>query len=82
MGRSMLYLGKEYKLDFVGDDFDRVVFESKFLISRISIPLAAPRYHNYRRSDTQKSNRRSFVASLNRRRGYDRIFRFLGGAAY
>jgi hypothetical protein len=36
MGASMLYLGKEYKLDFVGDDFDGVVFESKFLISRIS----------------------------------------------
>jgi hypothetical protein len=36
MGASMLYLGKEYKLDFVGDDSDVVVFESKFLISRIS----------------------------------------------
>ena len=38
----MPYLNKEYKLDFIGDDFDGVVFESKFLISRISNPLAAP----------------------------------------
>jgi len=40
-GASLLYLGKEYKLDFVGDVFDGVVFESKFLISKSSKPLAA-----------------------------------------
>jgi hypothetical protein len=40
-GTSLLYLGKEYKLDFIGDDFDGVVFESKFLISKSSKLLAA-----------------------------------------
>jgi predicted metal-dependent hydrolase len=40
-GTSLLYLGKEYKLDFVGDVFDGVVFESKFLISRSAKPMAA-----------------------------------------
>lgn len=40
-GTSLLYLGKEYKLDFVGDVFDGVVFESKFLISRTAKPIAA-----------------------------------------
>jgi len=40
-GASLLYLGKEYKLDFVGDDFDGIIFESKFLISRSFKPLAA-----------------------------------------
>jgi predicted metal-dependent hydrolase len=40
-GTSLLFLGKEYKLDFVGDIFEGVVFENKFLISRSSKPLAA-----------------------------------------
>jgi hypothetical protein len=82
MGASMLYLSKEYKLDFVWDDFDGVVFESKFLISRISNPLAAPRCRNDRRTEAQKMNRRSLVASLNWRRSRDRTFSFLGGLAH
>lgn len=40
-GTSLLYLGKEYRLDFVGDVFDGVVFESKFLISRQARMMAA-----------------------------------------
>lgn len=32
-GTSILYLGKEYKLDFVNEDFEGVKFDGKFLIS-------------------------------------------------
>lgn len=31
-GTSILYLGKEYKLDFVNDDFDGVKFDGRFLL--------------------------------------------------
>lgn len=40
-GATVLYLGKNYRLEVVSDDFEGILFDSKFLISKSSTPDAA-----------------------------------------
>lgn len=39
-GTTILYLGKNYQLNVVSDPFDGILFDSKFLISKASLPHA------------------------------------------
>jgi predicted metal-dependent hydrolase len=39
-GTSILYLGKEYKLDFVNEDFEGVRFDGRFLLPKSHVQLA------------------------------------------
>jgi predicted metal-dependent hydrolase len=39
-GSTVLYLGRNYRLEIVSEDFDGVLFDSKFLISKSSAAQA------------------------------------------
>lgn len=40
-GATIMYLGKNYRLEVISDDFDGVLFDSRFLISKSAAPRAA-----------------------------------------
>ncbi|MGA9994525.1 MAG: YgjP-like metallopeptidase domain-containing protein, partial [Pyrinomonadaceae bacterium] len=46
-GTTILYLGRNYKLEVISDLFDGILFDNKFLISKSSVSDAAELFKNW-----------------------------------